>query len=256
MKVSIITVVWNGEKTILDTIKSVANQTYENIEYIVIDGKSTDRTMNILIENKRYIKTLISEEDNGLYDAMNKGIKLATGDVIGILNADDLYINDSVIEEVVNVFNKTRSDSVFADLVYTERSDTNKILRYFNSQNFKPSNFQYGLMPAHPTFFVKKFFYEKLGVYRLDFNNAADYDLLIRFLYVNKLSYSYINYPIVKMRMGGRSTSLRSLWVNNYEILKACKVNKINTNIFKIFVRYFVKLNPLWRIKNDLKKNF
>lgn len=242
MKISIITVVRNNEKTIKDAIESVLGQTYKNIEYIIIDGKSTDGTVEVIKSYDNKISKFISESDKGLYDAMNKGIKLSTGDVVGILNSDDFYINEFVIERVVKEFEEKKMDSVFADLVYVKSQNVNKIVRYYDSGYFNPSKFAYGWMPAHPTFFVKRSVYEKYGLFRTDLKTSADFDILARFLYTHKISYSYIKEVLVKMRLGGVSTSISSIWVNNIEQLKICRQNNIDTDIFKILSKYPSKL--------------
>jgi len=242
LKISIITVVRNNEKTIKDAIESVLGQTYKNIEYIIIDGKSTDGTVEVIKSYDNKISKFISESDKGLYDAMNKGIKLSTGDVVGILNSDDFYINEFVIERVVKEFEEKKTDSVFADLVYVKSQNVNKIVRYYDSGYFNPSKFAYGWMPAHPTFFVKRSVYEKYGLFRTDLKTSADFDILARFLYTHKISYSYIKEVLVKMRLGGVSTSISSIWVNNIEQLKICRQNNIDTDIFKILSKYPSKL--------------
>ena len=250
MKITIITVVFNGAKHIRSAIQSVLSQDYDNIEYIVIDGGSTDGTVNIVKEYQDKISVFISEPDEGIYDAMNKGIVLATGNVIGILNSDDFYVDNNVVKQVAREFNNRGVDSVFADLVYISSSNINKVVRYFDSSQFKPSLFSYGLMPAHPTFFVKKSIYEKYGKFHTDFKNAADFDLLVRFIYTNKITYHYIDKVIVKMRLGGASTSFSSMWTNNIEILSACKANGVKTNIFKILLRYVLKFRSSFKKNN------
>jgi glycosyltransferase involved in cell wall biosynthesis len=242
MKVTIITVVRNGEKTIKDAIESVLSQTYSDIEYIIVDGCSTDKTVEIINGYGKQVSKFISEPDGGIYDAMNKGIALATGNVIGILNSDDLYINELTIGKVVKEFENKKVDSVYADLVYIRPENLNKTVRYYDSSNFHPSKFAYGWMPARPTFFVKREVYERYGVFRVDLKIAADFDILTRFLYIHKISYSYIKEALVKMRIGGVSTSFNSIWINNIETLKVCKDNGIKTNIFKILSRYPVKI--------------
>ena len=247
MKITIITVVFNGAKYIRSAIQSILSQDYDNIEYIVIDGGSIDGTVDIVKEYQDKISVFISEPDEGIYDAMNKGIVLATGNVIGILNSDDFYVDNNVVKQVVREFNNRGVDSVFADLVYISSSNINKVVRYFDSGQFKPSLFSYGLMPAHPTFFVKKSIYEKYGKFHTNFKNAADFDLLARFICTNKITYYYIDKVIVKMRLGGASTSFSSIWTNNIEILRACKVNGIKTNIFKILLRYVLKFRSSFK---------
>ena len=242
MKITIITVVFNGAKYIRTAIQSVLSQDYDNIEYIVIDGGSTDGTVDIIKEYQNKISVFVSEPDKGLYDAMNKGIGLATGDVVGILNGDDFYIDDKVIEKVVKEFEEKGVDSVYADLVYVRPKNLDKTVRYYDGSHFNPSKFAYGWMPAHPTFFVKKDIYDKYGVFRTDLKIGADFDILTRFLYTQKISYSYMQEILVKMRLGGVSTSFRSIWTNNIEQLMACKDNSIETNIFKILYKYPRKL--------------
>ena len=247
LKVSIITVVRNNKETIKYAIDSVLNQTYKDIEYIVVDGASTDGTVEVVKSYGGKITKFISEKDYGLYDAMNKGISLATGNIVGILNSDDFYVDNNVVKQVVREFNNRGVDSVFADLVYISPSNINKVVRYFDSSQFKPSLFSYGLMPAHPTFFVKKSIYEKYGNFHTNFKNAADFDLLARFICTNKITYHYIDKVIVKMRLGGASTSFSSIWTNNIEILRACKANGIKTNIFKILLRYVLKFRSSFK---------
>ena len=238
LKVSIITVVRNNKETVKNAIDSVLGQTYKNIEYIVVDGASTDGTVEMVRSYGDKISQFISEPDSGLYSAMNKGISLATGDVIGILNSDDFYIDDKVIQRVVKEFEEKNVDSVYADLVYVEPKNLNKTVRYYDSSKFNPSKFSYGWMPAHPTFFVKKDTYEKHGVFRTDLKIAADFDILIRFLLTHKISYSYMQEVLVKMRVGGVSTSFNSIWIISIEQLQVCRDNGMDTNIFKILLKY------------------
>ena len=246
MKISIITVVWNNKDTIKDTIKSVLNQTYRDIEYIIIDGASTDGTVEIVKSYGDKITKFMSEPDKGIYDAMNKGIKLATGDVIGILNADDFYIDDHVLTRVAKEFLKSNIEAMFADLVYVKPDNVKKTVRHYDSSKFSPEKFAYGWMPAHPTFFLKKKCYDQYGLYKTDYKIAADYELLIRMLYLNKVSYNYIPEILIKMRLGGVSTnSLQSNWILNQEILRACNENGIKTNLFKIYSKYPKKLLEL-----------
>jgi glycosyltransferase involved in cell wall biosynthesis len=243
MKISIITVVWNNKETIKDAIDSVLNQTHEDIEYIIIDGASSDGTVEVVKSYGDKINKFVSEPDKGLYNAMNKGISLANGDVIGILNSDDFYINDKVIGKVVKEFEDRGVDSVYADLVLVKSENIDKTIRYYDSSHFNPERFAYGWMPAHPTFFVRKEIYSKYGMFREDLRIGADFDILARFLYTHKISYSYIQEVLVKMRLGGISTSFWSVWTNNVEQLRVCKDNGIKTNIFKILSKYPRKLS-------------
>lgn len=241
-KVSIITVVFNNREMIKDAISSVLNQTYKNIEYIVIDGLSEDGTVDVIESYGAKITKFISEKDDGIYDAMNKGIALATGDIVGILNSDDFYIDDKVIEKIVKEFENNKIDSVYADLIFVKPEELERTVRYYDSSYFNPEKFAYGWMPAHPTFFVKKWVYDKYGVFRTDLIIAADFDLLLRFLYTQKISYSYLQEVLVKMRLGGVSTSFKSIWVNNVEQLRVCKDNGVKTNFFKILFKYIKKI--------------
>jgi len=246
MKISIITVVWNNVMTIKDAIDSVLSQTYENIEYIVIDGASTDGTTDVVKSYGDKITTFISEPDKGLYDAMNKGIGLATGDIVGILNSDDFYIDENVIQNVVQVFNEKKVDSMFADLLFVKPDNLEKTIRYYDSSKFSLAKFAYGWMPAHPTFFVKKEIYDTYGLYKTDYKIASDYELLIRFLSHYKVSYYYLQLPIIKMRIGGVSTSgIKSNYILNKEIIRACRENGIYTNWIKVLSKYPSKIMGL-----------
>ncbi|MFW8602471.1 glycosyltransferase family 2 protein [Desulfobacterota bacterium M19] len=239
MKVSIITVCYNAEITIGDTIRSVASQDYDDIEYIIVDGGSTDGTCDVIKRYGKNITTWISEPDEGIYDAMNKGISMASGDIIGILNADDFYVDSHIISTVVSEFKQKQVDSVFADLVVVDQHNSNKVVRYYRANHFTPSKFAYGWMPPHPTFFVKKSCYDELGLYKIDYEIAADYELLIRFLAVAGVSYSYIPKVLIKMRAGGVSSqSIKSNLTLNKEIIRACRENGISTNMFKVLSKY------------------
>jgi len=242
MKVSIITVVYNNAHVIKSAIDSVLSQTYSDIEYIIIDGKSIDGTVAIINSYGNKITKFISELDNGIYDAMNKGLKLATGDIVGILNSDDFYINEFVIEKLVKVFESKDVDSIYADLVYVKANNLDRIVRYYDSSYFHPNKFAYGWMPAHPTFFARREVYLKHGYFKVDYKIAADYELLVRFLFKNSISYCYIPEVLVKMRMGGVSTSWRSVYINTFEQLRACKENGIQTSLVKLFYKYPQKL--------------
>jgi len=232
----------NNRDTIKDCINSVLDQTYTDIEYIIIDGASTDGTVEIIKSYGDMISLFISEPDGGIYSAMNKGLLSATGDIIGIINSDDLYVNEFVIARVFKEFEDKCVDSVYADLVYVSHADVGKKVRHYDSGQFSPDKFVYGLMPAHPTFFVKRQIYEKYGVFRTDLKIAADFDLLIRFIFTHKISFSYIPEVLVKMRMGGVSTSVSSIWINSLEQIKVCHDNNLDSSFFKIILKYPIKL--------------
>lgn len=242
-KVSIITVCYNSEKTIEDTILSVINQSYTNIEYIVIDGVSTDNTLSIINKYKDKITTIISEKDNGIYDAINKGIRLASGDIIANLNSDDFYIDNNVIADVVATFEKEKTDTLYADLYYVDAVDTNKIVRYWKSKQYKEGLFLKGWMPPHPTFFVRKEVYHKYGSFDLQFKSAADYEIMLRFVHRFKSSIAYLPRVIVKMRVGGVSNaSLKNRIKANQEDRKAWKVNGLKPHAFTLIFKPLSKL--------------
>jgi len=238
MKVSIITICFNSEKTIRHTIESVISQDYNDVEYILVDGNSKDKTLEIISSFGSKIQKLISEEDRGIYDAMNKGVQLATGEVIGILNSDDIYTESNVISKVVNTFSLKNTDSVYADLLYVSQTDTSKVRRKWISGKFKRSKFKWGWMPPHPTFFVKKNVYERIGLYNLELRTAADYEFMLRALYKEKISTSYLPHIIVKMRLGGESNSSFTTRIKaNKEDKKAWKINNITPYIFTLWLK-------------------
>jgi len=243
LKVSIITASHNSVDTIVDTINSVLTQTYPDIEYIVIDGASSDGTKDIVTSFGQRISRFVSEPDEGLYDAINKGIRIATGEIVGILNSDDFFCNNTVIERVVESFMGNEIDAVFGDVQFVDTVNTSRVVRYYSSKHFKTARFRFGFMPAHSSFYVKRELFEKLGYYKTDYKIAADYELLIRFLYINKISYKYLEMPFVSMRMGGVSNkSIHSMYTLNKEIAKACRENGIKTNYIFIYSKYFSKL--------------
>lgn len=242
-KVSIITVCYNSERTIEDTLQSIINQSYQNIEYIVIDGVSTDSTLTIINKYKDKITTIVSEKDNGIYDAINKGIRLATGDIIANLNSDDFYIDNNVIADVVATFGKEKTDTLYADLYYVDAVDTNKIVRYWKSKQYKEGLFLKGWMPPHPTFFVKKEVYQKYGLFDLQFKSAADYEIMLRFIHRFKTSIAYLPRVIVKMRVGGVSNaSLKNRIKANQEDRKAWEVNGLKPHAFTLIFKPLSKL--------------
>jgi glycosyltransferase involved in cell wall biosynthesis len=242
MKFSIITVVYNGADTIRGTIESVLSQNYKNIEYIIIDGSSTDGTQKIVKSYGEKISKFVSEKDNGLYDAMNKGIALATGDVLGILNSDDLYYDNNIVTTVVEVLKEKDVDAVYGDMIYFKKAQPEIIVRHYKSSKFKIKDFERGIMPGHASFFARKKCYDKYGGFDESFKITADFDLLLRFLYVHKISAVYIPKILIKMSMGGVSTSgLNNLKMNN-ELLRICKKNSVKTNLLKIYSKYLIKV--------------
>ncbi|TXE11494.1 glycosyltransferase family 2 protein [Algoriphagus aquimarinus] len=243
MKVSIITVTYNSDSTLQDTIDSLAIQDYPKIEYIIIDGNSKDRTQDIIRANLDVVSSWISEPDKGLYDAMNKGIKIATGDVVGIINSDDFYHRSDAISKIVEAFHSSGKDAVYADVEFVDPSNLEKTVRYYSSKRFALSKFKKGIMPAHPTFFTYRKNFEKFGYYKTDYKITADFELLVRFLYKNRLSSHYLPIPLMKMRTGGVSTkSWMSNIIINQEDLRACQENGLKTNYFWLYSRYFKKV--------------
>ena len=236
MKVSIITVCYNAEKHIEETIQSVLSQDFNDLEYLLIDGGSNDSTVEIVNKYNSKIDFIISEKDEGMYDAMNKGIKLAKGELIGILNAGDLFVNEKVVSEIVNKIEE--KDAVYADLDYVNELNTNKVIRKWKSGEFNFTNFKYGWMPPHPTLFIRKKIYENFGMYRLDYKTAADYELMLRIFYKNECSAVYLNKVIVKMRVGGASNSSIKNRINaNMEDRKAWKDNELKPYWFTLFLK-------------------
>ena len=242
MKVSIITAAYNSDTYIQSCITSVGEQDYPDIEYIIIDGKSTDATLDIIKLNEKNISKWVSEPDYGIYDAINKGIKLANGDIIGILNSDDFFSDKNVVSRIVKAFKENGVDIIYSDLDFVDSEDTEKVIRHYSSKYFKPWMFRFGFQPAHPTFYTYRSKFNEYGYYKPDLKIAGDFELLLRFVYKNRLSYTYINDNWVKMRLGGASTSgIRSIMKLNKEILKAFKVNDLYTNTLMVYSKYIIK---------------
>jgi glycosyltransferase involved in cell wall biosynthesis len=243
-KISIVTVTFNSEKTLKDTIESVIAQKYNNIEYIIIDGSSSDATIDIVKSYGNKVSKFISEKDNGIYDAMNKGLKLATGDVVGILNSDDVYFDNEVIEKVIERFKKDGSDSVYGDLYYVKEDNVNEVVRYWKSSILEQESFAKGWHPPHPTFFVKKDIYNKYGYFDLNMKVSADFELMLRFLEKYKISTCYLSKVIVRMRVGGESNrNIKNIITGNASILKSFDKNNIKVNkIMYIFYRFIPKI--------------
>jgi len=248
-KISIITVSFNSQSTIKHTIQSVASQDYQNKEYVLIDGASTDWTLDIISFLKGKIDYFVSEKDNGIYDAMNKGIKASSGDIIGILNSDDFYSNDKVLSKVANIFKETDCDCLYGDLVYVDKGDASKIVRYWKSGKFSKKKLRMGWMLPHPTFFVKKEIYEKYGLYNLKLKTAADYEMILRLLHKDNIKIEYLPEVLVNMRMGGKSnSSFINRLKGNYEDNLAWDMNNLRK---PLFIRF---LKPLRKIKQFFKK--
>jgi glycosyltransferase involved in cell wall biosynthesis len=273
MKISIITVVHNNVKHIEGCIDSIVNQTYKDLEYIIVDGGSTDGTVNIIknlegkiknseeetknLEGKiknseeeikhleRKIKNckVVSEKDNGIYDAINKGIKNSSGDVIGLLHSDDVFADDYVIEKVMDKFVKKKSDSVYGDLEYVKANDINKRIRYWQAGDCDIKKLKHGWMPPHPAFFVKKEVFGKFGLYSTDYKVAADYEMVLRLLWRGKITTAYLPVVITKMRWGGASNrDFSSVMLKSREDYKALKANSVPNPIIAVFLKNVSKL--------------
>jgi len=249
MKISVITVTFNSDKTLKDTIESVLKQTYKDIEYIIIDGLSSDKTVDIIRQYEPKFKNClkwISEKDKGLYDAMNKGFRMATGDVIGIINSDDLFADDTAIEKMMNCFEShLTADAVYTNLYYVSQNDTSKIVRHWVCG--KQRSFKYGWHPAHPTFYVRKEIYQKYGLFDLNFEFAADFELMLRLIEKHNIKLVYLKESLVKMRLGGKtSKNLTNIKKGNIECYHAFKKNGIHVNFLYPFFRLLPKLKQFF----------
>jgi glycosyltransferase involved in cell wall biosynthesis len=242
MKISITTSVWNNKETIKDAIDSVLNQTYKDIEYIIIDGASNDGTVDIVKSYGDKIDKFVSEKDKGIYDGLNKGVKLATGDVVAFLHSDDLYASNTIVEDIAKVFEADKSlDGVYGDLIYTPKNDTNKILRYWESKEFDISLLKKGWMPAHPTLFLKREVYEKYGGFDLAFRIAADYDFMLRVLSAG-IKVKYLSKVLYKMRVGGESNkSIKNIILKSQEDLRALRKNGVG-GLGSLLIKNFSKI--------------
>ncbi|PSU50942.1 glycosyl transferase [Photobacterium frigidiphilum] len=228
MKVSIITATYNSAKTIRDTLLSLESQSYSDIEYIIIDGASKDNTLKVINNISSRVTTIISESDKGIYDALNKGIATATGDVVGFLHSDDLFAYPDAIKDIVAQFDTDKCQAVYGDLEYVAQDDTNKVIRLWKSGQYTRSKLKNGWMPPHPTFYMKRELYENFGSFDLSFKIAADYDSLLRYLWANNVSMSYVPKVVMKMRVGGASNrDLRNIIIKTKEDIKALKNNQL-----------------------------
>lgn len=246
MKISIITATWNSGDTLRDTMESVLAQSYTDIEHIIVDGLSKDDTMDIVRElEPQYNGRLryISEKDNGIYDAMNKGIAMASGDIVGILNSDDFYTSKDIIETVANAFNQNNIDAVYGDIHYVNDNDLNKCVRYYSSKIFSRKLMRLGFMPAHPSFYCKKSAYDQFGKFNVSYKIGADFENLLRLIFVNRICTKYIQKDFVTMRTGGASTSGM---VSHKQIIRdhqrAFKENGVYSNVVIESLRYIYKV--------------
>ncbi len=254
MKISLITACYNCADVIAYAMDSVLAQSYADLEYIVVDGGSTDGTVERLREYEAKFAGCmrwISERDQGLYDALNKGIRMATGDVVGILNADDFFRHDGVLQEVAAVFGDG-VDAVYGDIRFVTGENLDEVVRYYSARRWRPWMLRWGYMPPHPSFYCRRSKFEELGFYKLDYKIAADYELLIRFLWKGALKTRYINDALIDMRPGGMSTrGLKSTLTLNREIVRGNRENGVYTNMLMLCVKYAFKI---WELK--LLRNF
>lgn len=247
MKISIITVCYNSAKTIEKTILSVVNQTHKDIEYIIVDGKSKDDTIEIIEKYNSNVTKWISESDKGLYDAMNKGIAMATGDIIGILNSDDTFHSNTVIEEISNFHEQNNIDASVGNII--QHKVNSQIIRLYSSKNWNPGKLKIGFMPPHPSIFFKKELFNKFGLYDLGFKIGADYELITRFFLKNKIIWKYSGITTTAMLVGGLSSSgFSSYKLITKEIQKALSMNGV------VFSPFNIKMRFLWKIIGFLKK--
>lgn len=245
MKVSIITATYNSARTLCNTIESVLGQSYQNIEYIVIDGNSTDLTVSVIKQYEPLFKGRIkwlSEKDGGIYDAMNKGIKIATGDVVGILNSDDYFTSNDVIERMVTAF-CDGTDAVYGDVHFIHDGEPNKCVRYYSSKHFRPFWLRFGFMPAHPSFYCKREVFEKAGFYKTDYSIGSDYEMMVRLFYGFHIRTKYLPIDFVTMRTGGASTrNVQSRLALIKDDVRSCRENGVYTNIPMICMKFLYKV--------------
>jgi glycosyltransferase involved in cell wall biosynthesis len=247
MKVSLITVTYNSGLYLEDCIRSVMRQQFAEIEHIIIDGGSSDNTLDIIRRYEPHISRWISEKDKGMYDAINKGIHMATGDIVGILNSDDILASEDVVHSIVNCFNQHELDAVYGDLVYVNKTNTNKVVRLWKGLAYSRLHFKYGWMPAHPTFYLRRELIDDIGGYQSHYFTAADYEFMSRYMYCYRISARYLPKLIVKMRVGGQSNiSLRSRLRANRRDYLAMKKNKIPFPFLVSLLKPVIKLHQYY----------
>lgn len=254
IKVSIITVVYNADDTIENCIKSIRSQTYPDIEHIIIDGGSTDSTTDIISRFKDGISVLVSEKDKGVYDAMNKGINLAKGEIIGFLNADDVYAANDTVSELVAFMRNGLFDAVYGDLAYIDRHDTDSVVRYWRAGKYRQGAFFRGWAPPHPTFFCRRSVYEKYGCFNSNLQIAADFELMLRFIEKHQIKVGYLPQCIVKMRTGGKANVLKGILKGNLEIINSFRLNGLNISPWFFILKPIDKISQLCNIRRVVKR--
>ncbi len=253
MKVSVITATWNSAATLRDTLESVLAQTYTDIEHIIVDGNSTDGTMDLIREyalrHEGHIR-YICEPDKGIYDAMNKGIRMASGEVIGILNSDDFYTSNDTVERLVDELVCCGVDAVYGDVHFVDDKDLTRCVRYYSSESFRRWKMRFGFMPAHPSFYCRKEVYERFGLFSTSYKVAADFENLLRLIYVGKISIQYVPKDCVTMRTGGASTSgLASHRQILADHVRAYRENQVRSNALLDSLRYIYKVIEIAKFK-------
>lgn len=247
MKISVITPVLNNRAFIEGCIRSVSSQTHREIEHIIVDGGSTDGTLAIIDRYKAHFARVISEKDNGIYAALNKGIQASSGEAVAILNSDDLYADNLVLAKVSGRLSRDNLDALYGDLVYVDKDNIEKIIRYWKAGPYKAGLFLKGWMPPHPAFFVKKAVYERYGYFNPDFKISADYELMLRFLHKQRISVGYLPEILVKMRAGGLSNrNFKSMLVRSYEDYRAFKINGLKVGFSTILLKKVLKISQFF----------
>ena len=246
MKLSIITATYNSERTLRDTMESILSQTFQDFEYIIVDGASKDATLDIIREYEPRFQgkmRYLSEPDKGIYDAMNKGFAMATGDVIGILNSDDFFTSEDVLQAVVDGFAGEYVDAVYADIHFVGTDDLTKCVRYYSSSVFRPWMMRFGMIPAHPSFYCRKAVYDQYGSFDTTYRIAADFEILLRLIFIHRIRTRYVKKDFVTMRLGGASTTGYGSWsLIMKEHLQIMKQHGVVTNRFLLSLRYIYKL--------------
>jgi glycosyltransferase involved in cell wall biosynthesis len=247
LKISVVTAVFNNVATVKDTILSVASQDYPHVEHIIIDGASTDGTLAIIRQYAGKNVIVRSEPDQGMYDAMNKGLALASGDIIGFLNGDDSYADTHVLAEIVDTIEAKNVDATYGDLVYVDRLNASKVVRYWKSQAYQDGLFEKGWMPAHPTFYAKRPVYEKYGGYDTAYRRQSDFELTLRFLAVHKVKSAYIPRVLIRMRSGGASREFLHILEGNIEAYRACRKHSLDVTPFFIAKKILSRIPQFFR---------
>ena len=252
MKISIITCAFNSEITIKKSIRSIQKQNYKNIEHLIIDGASTDKTLKIVKKIKKKNQNLYSSKDKGFYDALNKGIKYSTGNIVGILHSDDFYNNNNILKIVADTFKRTKADLVYGDLTYVKKDYPFRLIRYWRAGKFNKEKLFNGWMPPHPAVFVKKKIFDKIGFYKTDYKISADYDFLVRIFNSKNINQVYVPRVLINMRIGGMSNrSFKNLIIKSFEDYQIIKKNKIG-GLFTLFNKNFSKLRQFFNINTSI----